>query len=119
SDLCNTSRSDAPTNGRRPASTSYSTTPKEKISLRASTAWPRVCSGDMYATVPTTTPARVVSSVWGAGNIQRRPFVEFRQAEVRQLGVAALRDQNVRRLDVTVQDAGIVRSGEPVGDADQ
>jgi hypothetical protein len=60
---CSTSKSDAPANGRRPASTSYSTTPKEKMSLRASTASPRVCSGDMYATVPTTTPVRVVSSV--------------------------------------------------------
>ncbi len=34
-------------NGLRPVSISYSTTPKEKMSLRASTGWPRVCSGDM------------------------------------------------------------------------
>ncbi len=36
-----------PTNSRSPTSTSYSTTPSEKRSLRASTDSPRACSGDM------------------------------------------------------------------------
>lgn len=60
---CNTSGSDAPAKGRCPASTSYSTTPKEKISLRASSGRPDACSGDMYATVPTMIPGRVRVSV--------------------------------------------------------
>ena len=49
----------SPPKGRRPPSISYSTTPNEKRSLRASVAPPRACSGDMYATVPITTPGVV------------------------------------------------------------
>jgi hypothetical protein len=37
----------APVNGRRPASSSYSTTPNEKMSLRTSKDFPEACSGDM------------------------------------------------------------------------
>ena len=54
--VCNTSRSVAPANGRRPATISYRTTPKEKMSLRASRRLPVACSGDMYAMVPRTMP---------------------------------------------------------------
>jgi len=36
-----------PTKGKHPATISYSTTPKLKMSVRASTAIPRACSGDM------------------------------------------------------------------------
>ncbi len=46
----------APSNGRRPARSSQSSTPSEKTSVRASTSRPRACSGDMYATVPSTAP---------------------------------------------------------------
>ena len=45
--------------------------------------------------------------------------MKFRQPEVGQLGVAALRDQDVLGLDVAVQDAGVVRRGEPIGDTGQ
>ena len=38
---------------------SYSTMPSENRSLRASTASPRACSGDMYAMVPTASPGLV------------------------------------------------------------
>jgi hypothetical protein len=41
------------------------------------------------------------------------------QPEVGQLRVAALRDQNVLGLDVAVQNSGLVRHGEPIGDAGQ
>jgi hypothetical protein len=37
----------APENGRRPVTISYSSAPKLKTSLRASTFWPVACSGDM------------------------------------------------------------------------
>jgi hypothetical protein len=38
---------DVASNGLRPPTISYSTTPRLKMSLRASTASPRSCSGDM------------------------------------------------------------------------
>ena len=37
----------SPSKGRLPASASYKTTPREKMSLRASTGRPSACSGDM------------------------------------------------------------------------
>ena len=78
------------------------------------------CSGDMYAAVPTMTPAaRAHVGHRGAASSDGARFVQFRQAEIGQLGVAALRDQNVLGLDVAVQNAGLVRRGESVGDAGQ
>ena len=49
----------APENATCPVAISYSTTPKENRSLRASNSSPRTCSGDMYATVPTVLPGLV------------------------------------------------------------
>ncbi len=46
----------SPANGRRPAASSYSTTPSANRSVRASTAWPRSCSGAMYGSVPSSCP---------------------------------------------------------------
>ena len=43
----------------------------------------------------------------------------LRQAEVEYLGVAALGDENIRRLDVAVDDAFAVRGVESVGDLDR
>ena len=51
--------------------------------------------------------------------VWRGAVVQLRQAEVGQLRVAALRDQNVLGLDVAMQNAGLVRRGEAVGDAGQ
>ena len=45
--------------------------------------------------------------------------MQLRQAEVGQLRVAAPRDQDVLGLDVAMQDAGLVRRGQTIGDADQ
>ena len=50
-----------PSNGRRPVDISYSTTPKENRSVRASSSSPSVCSGLMYATVPSAEPGEVRS----------------------------------------------------------
>ena len=47
----------------RPVSISYSTTPNAQMSARLSTAFPRACSGLMYAAVPRICPARVDSTV--------------------------------------------------------
>jgi hypothetical protein len=41
----------------------------------------------------------------------RRGFGHFRQAEIRQLGVTALADQDVGRLDVPMQNVRRVRRG--------
>jgi hypothetical protein len=43
-----------PSNARWPVSSSYSTQPKAKMSVRASTSRPSICSGAMYCGVPTT-----------------------------------------------------------------
>jgi hypothetical protein len=48
-----------PEKAGRPAAISYKTAPNENRSLRASNASPRACSGDIYAIVPTATPAVV------------------------------------------------------------
>lgn len=52
-------RAFVPWNGGAPASISYVTTPRDQTSERASTASPAACSGDMYAAVPTVSPAAV------------------------------------------------------------
>ena len=50
----------------RAASSSHSTTPSENTSLRPSSGRPTVCSGDMYAYLPFTTPGRVSSALIAA-----------------------------------------------------
>ena len=46
-------------------------------------------------------------------------LIQLRETEVGELGVAALGDQNVFRLDVAMQDARRMRDGQTVGHADQ
>ena len=46
-------------NSRTPDSASHSTTPSANTSVRASTDSPRICSGDMYGSLPLSTPVRV------------------------------------------------------------
>jgi hypothetical protein len=57
------------------------------------------------------------------GRPRRRFAVErleqLRQAEISQLRVAVLRDKDVLRFDVAVDEAGRVRGRQPVGHADQ
>jgi len=53
----------SPSNARRPASISYSTTPNAQMSARLSTARPRACSGAMYAAVPMIIPICVALAV--------------------------------------------------------
>ena len=49
---------------------------------------------------------------------ERGRLAQLRQAEVRQLRVAGLRDQDVLGLDVTMQNAGLVRRGKTICEAD-
>ena len=44
-----------------------------------------------------------------------RGGVELRQAEIQDLRLAAIGDENVRRLDVTVNDALLVRRIQRIG----
>src|SRR6266567_6898631 len=49
----------SPRKGIVPVAISYSTAPKEKRSVRASSPFPFACSGDMYAIVPSAAPGLV------------------------------------------------------------
>ncbi|MFO0626086.1 MAG: hypothetical protein U0325_10755 [Polyangiales bacterium] len=51
-------------NSRRPTVTSQSTTPAAQMSVRRSTRASRICSGDMYATLPLSSPVAVRSDAW-------------------------------------------------------
>ena len=55
-------RSFSPLNRRRPVSTSCSTMPQAKMSMRLSTSLPAVCSGAMYANLPLRVPRWVLPS---------------------------------------------------------
>ena len=49
----------SPLNACCPVAISYSTSPNENTSVRASSGSPRACSGDMYEAVPITMPVLV------------------------------------------------------------
>ena len=91
--------------GVLPVNSSYRITPNAYTSLRVSTSSALIptCSGAMYKGVPTMVPKAVYSvcsvSAW---TLQR-----LSQTEVDHLGnrpAVVLSDQNVRRLDVAVDD---------------
>src|SRR5271170_3557354 len=64
----------SPRNGTAPVDISYSTTPNEKRSVRASNSFPRTCSGDTYAMVPTVAPGLVNNSSGAAVGIDEAPL---------------------------------------------
>ena len=87
------------------------TTPNENRSVRESRRSPRICSGDMWDAVPKTF-AVIVNGSTGEARIpaQRLGQVgrfEFRQPEIENLGVPAPGDEQVRRLDVAMDDAAL------------
>ena len=55
----------------------------------------------------------------GSGSRSRQPRRNLGKAEVENLGVIAIGDENVRRLDVAMHDASGVRGVERVGDFDR
>ena len=91
------------------------------MSVRASTSWPRACSGDMYAAVPTT-----VARVGLQHQLRRfRPGApagsrrELRQPEVQHLDEPVRPEHHVLGLDVAVDDPGGVRGAQGGGDLDR
>ena len=117
-----------PRNGNVPVAISYSTAPKENRSVRASSSLPRACSGDIYATVPSVAPGlvRCCSSIvrvsvfadatWLDRTAGRR---DLRQPEIKNFGMPALGDEDVRRLDVAMDDAFGVSGIQRIGNLDR
>src|SRR6185295_11095244 len=57
---------------------------------------------------------------YGSGHPFRRLWLlELGQSEVRELGISVLRDENVLRLDVAVEDACSMGGGQSVGNPDE
>ena len=57
---------DSASNGLCPVSISWSNAPNANTSVRTSTGSPRSCSGDMYGTVPNTSPVLVSAAISAA-----------------------------------------------------
>ncbi len=92
-----------------PVSACHIVAPTDQTSLRPST-WsqrPRACSGDMKAGVPIADPDL-------RGEAGRRQLAKAGDAEVEHLELARTREEDVRGLDVPVDDALRVRGGEHV-----
>ena len=89
----------SPAKSCSPVSISYSTTPKAQMSARLSTAFPRACSGDMYAAVPRITPCMVAAPliVGELAMILARAVVRecFRQAEIQHFDFSFRRNFHV------------------------
>src|SRR5262249_9097163 len=104
---------------------SYSTAPKENRSVRASSSFPRTCSGDMYATVPSVLPGLVRCSVVNSACCQCFPGfrcarcgIHLGQSKVQNLGVAPFGNEKVGWLDVPVNDSFGMRRIQRVGHFD-
>ena len=115
----------SPRKGSEPVHISYRTAPKENKSVRASRGFPRACSG-RHVSHGAECGARAGQVLFGgAGGRELRGSAiggsrfsafEFRQTKIQNLGVSAIGDENVGRLDVTVDDALRVRGIKRVGD---
>lgn len=71
--------------------------------------------------MPTVNPGVVINPISvgvSAGASRLARAVDLRQAEVEHLGPTIARDEDVRRLDVTVHDAPHVRGLERIGNLD-
>jgi hypothetical protein len=101
----------------RPVSISKSTQPKAQMSVRLSGDCPRACSGLMYAAVPMMMPGCVaVASAVGASVKPESLSAgwSFASPKSEHLQEARGRDLDVRRLQVTMNDALFVRGIERI-----
>src|SRR5213596_534597 len=73
----------SPRNGSVPVHISYSTAPKEKRSVRASSSFPLTCSGDIYATVNDSDHADLQLSLRAWKSRQQRGIPTFPQPRLR------------------------------------
>ena len=101
-----------------PVSISKSTQPNAHTSDCASVAWPRACSGLIYAAVPIMTPAIVPLISVGDFEIGRAGLglEHLRQTEVEHLYFSFRRDLHVRGFQIAMNDALSVRRFEGFGD---
>ncbi len=86
------------------------------MSARRSTASPRACSGAISAAVPTTIPWVTPAFVVSASRVIRRSHLG--KTEIEDLDATARSDEDVRRLDVAMDDAGGMRGVQRVGNLD-
>ena len=92
------------------------------MSERWSAGMPRACSGDMYPTVPRTTPAPVTSVAVAVASSDPAPSGRpagsrsFARPKSRILTPTVLRQEQVLGLEVAVDDPLLVGRGQAVGD---
>ena len=89
--------------------------------MRASSSLPETCSGDMYRSVPIGDPGSGQSGTGRASSASRPTRIglrHLRQAEIQNLRVSAFGDEDVCRLNVTMNNALAVCRVQPVGDFD-
>ena len=89
---------------------SNSTAPRPYWSERSVGARPRSCSGEMYAGVPRT------NSAFSSRMTSPASSASPKSTSFTVRSVALADDEHVRRRDVGVDDAAIVRGGERVGE---
>jgi hypothetical protein len=111
----------SPSNKRFPVSISHRTTPNDQMSDRLSADLPLACSGDMYAAVPRMTPARVAASVRvgecvALTSCTPGPWTAAARPKSRTFTVGVRRDLDVRRLQIAVDHALVVRGFQRFGD---
>ena len=113
----------SPSNARRPVSISKSTHPNAQMSARLSTGLPRACSGLMYAAVPRMSPSlrhrrrrdrrrHARGSATAAGDAS----IAFASPKSSTFTVPSGADLDVRRLQIAMDDALLVRGFERFGD---
>ena len=93
--------------------------------MRASRSQPRACSGDMYAIVPISLPGLVRRAPSGSVIMvlfsahRQRPGQQLGESEVQHLGMAAIGNEDIGRLDVAMNDALLVRRVQRFGNVER
>ena len=108
----------SPLNTRLPVRASYSTHPKDQMSVRVSRALPHACSGLMYGTVPRMTPWTVGSASFETVSATIRDGSDLErlgEAEIEDLHLSLVGHFDVGRLQVAMDDAPLVRGLESLG----
>ena len=99
-----------------PVTSSYNTQPSAKMSVRMSASCPSICSGAMVLRRPEDrVRTRERRDCGLLACLADARLLKLRQPEIEKLD-AALRRQDVRRLQVAMDDAFLVRCSECVAD---